>query len=124
MGKNKNKVGTCKCVDYYMDDENNHWVKQVRKKSGKIFELKCQKRVVGNTDFCTVHQDCPKFMKKFTNQEDPEYNPEKWSTPYIEGSHNCYTYFLDTQTKLYTYTGKLCNQAKIYLFNINKIDIK
>ena len=26
MGKNKNKVGTCKCVDYYMDDENNHWV--------------------------------------------------------------------------------------------------
>ena len=96
MGKNKNKIGTCKCVDYYMDDKNNHWVKQVRKKSGKVFELKCQKPVVGNTDFCEDHQNCPKFMKKFTNQDDPEYNPKKWSDPYIEGSHNCYTYFLDT----------------------------
>ena len=29
MGVNKNKVGTCKCVDYYHDEGNNKWVKQV-----------------------------------------------------------------------------------------------
>ena len=27
-------------------------------------------------------------MKKFTNDEEPEYNPDKWSALYIEGSHN------------------------------------
>lgn len=33
-------------------------------------------------------------------------------------------YFFDNKTYLYTYTGILCFQAKQYLFNINKIDIK
>ena len=79
MGKNKNKVGTCKCVDYYQDDKNNFWVKQVRKKNGKVFELKCHKKVKPGTDFCEDHQDCLKFIRKFTNEEEPEYNPDKWS---------------------------------------------
>ena len=26
---------------------------------------------------------------------EPEYNPEHWSEPLIEKSHNCYAYFLD-----------------------------
>ena len=60
MGKNKNKVGTCKCVDYYTD-ENNYWVKQVRKKNGKVFELKCHKKVKPGIDFCEDHQDCLKL---------------------------------------------------------------
>ena len=30
------------------------------------------------------------------NNEEEDYNPDKWSEPYIEGSHNCYAYFLDT----------------------------
>lgn len=33
-------------------------------------------------------------------------------------------YLFDNKTYLYTYTGILCEQAKRYLFNINKIDIK
>jgi hypothetical protein len=28
-----------------------------------------------------------------------DYDPEKWKHPYIEGSHNCYTYFLNDQIK-------------------------
>ena len=27
MGRNKNKVGTCKCVDYYTDENNDFYVK-------------------------------------------------------------------------------------------------
>jgi hypothetical protein len=96
MGRNKNKVGTCKCLDYYTDDNNDYYVKQVKKPNKKIFDLKCSNPVHGNTDFCEKHQDCPKFFKKFLNSEEPVYNPSKWSEPYIEGSHNCYTYFLDS----------------------------
>ena len=36
-----------------------------------------------------------KFLKKFTTGDEPEYDPESWSEPSIEGSHNCYAYFLD-----------------------------
>ena len=96
MSKNKNRVGTCKCVDYYKDSENNKWVKQVRKTNGNIFELKCNNRALPGTNFCAKHKNCKKFLKKFARDEEPEYNPSRWSKPYIEGSHNCYTYFLDT----------------------------
>ena len=30
---------------------------------------------------------------------EPEYQPELWSNPYIEGSHNCYSYFLNRQVR-------------------------
>ena len=33
------------------------------------------------------------------NFSEPEYEPENWSDPYIQGSHNCYAYFLDDQIK-------------------------
>lgn len=96
MVKNPNTSGICKCVDYYKDENNNTWVKQVRKKNGKIQELKCNRKCLKGSDFCEIHQKCPDFLNKFVNNEEPEYNPEEWSQPYIEGSHNCYTYFLDT----------------------------
>ena len=49
---NKNKSGTCKCIDYYTDDKNYNYVKQVRKKSGAIHEVKCNNKVEGNNHFC------------------------------------------------------------------------
>lgn len=111
MGVNKNKVGTCKCVDYYHDEGNNKWVKQVRRKSGKVVELKCPNKVKGDTSFCEKHQNCPEFLKKFVNKGEPEYNPDRWSEPYIEGSHNCYTYFLDTiYPNLIKKCEKLCKK--------------
>ena len=30
---------------------------------------------------------------------EPNYNPDDWSDPLIEGSHNCYTYFLDDRVR-------------------------
>ena len=64
MYKNKNKVGTCKCVDYYKDGENNKWVKQVRKTNGTIFELKCNNRAIGATNLCAKHQNCKNFYSQ------------------------------------------------------------
>lgn len=86
----------CKCVDYYIDENNNNYVKQMVRKNGDLIEVKCNKKIVNNTDFCEKHQNCKQFLKKFLNNEEEDYNPEKWSHPYIEGSHNCYAYFLDT----------------------------
>ncbi len=87
---------TCKCVDYFIDKNNNKYVRQRQRKNGDLIELRCKNKVYKNTNFCKKHQDCPKFLKNFLNNEEEEYNPGKWSNPYIEGSHNCYAYFLDT----------------------------
>jgi len=49
----------------------------------------------------TKKNECSKFHKckcKFGNYMtgyEPIYNPEDWSDPTIEGSHNCYAYFLN-----------------------------
>ena len=34
-------------------------------------------------------------MIKLMSESEPNYNPDAWSNPIIEGSHNCYSYFLD-----------------------------
>ena len=111
MPRNINKTGTCKCVDFFKDKNNNNYVKQTKKENGDIVELKCNNKVVDGTHFCSQHQECPKFLKQFVNDDQPEYNPEKWSQPYIEGSHNCYAYFLDTIFKdLIKKCEKLCKK--------------
>ena len=111
MSGNRNKIGTCKCVDYFKDKNNNSYVRQVRRHSGEIQEIKCNRKVEDGKDFCRKHRNCDKFLKKFTNKEEPKYDPSKWEQPYIEGSHNCYAYFLDTIYKdLVKKCSKLCKQ--------------
>jgi len=111
MSSNRNKIGTCKCVDYFKDDDNNSYVRQVRRHSGEIQEIKCNRKVEHGKDFCKKHRHCDKFLKKFTNKEEPKYDPSKWGQPYIEGSHNCYAYFLDTiYDDLVKKCSKLCKE--------------
>tara|TARA_B100001057_G_scaffold450734_1_gene493079 strand:- start:1072 stop:1845 length:774 start_codon:yes stop_codon:yes gene_type:complete len=83
----------CKCVDYYKEN-NNYFVKQ------KIIgntptEIRCNKYAQKGSDFCEEHKNCKQFLKQFTNGEEPELNYMKWAHPYVEGSHNCYAYFLN-----------------------------
>lgn len=44
---------------------------------------------------CKDYNKCKKKMVKLMSESEPNYNPEAWSNPIIEGSHNCYSYFLD-----------------------------
>ena len=91
------RKNTCKCIDYYVDKKtNNKYVRQRQRENGDLIEVRCKKKVYNKTDFCKEHQNCKQFLKRFTNNEEEEYNPSKWTNPYIEGSHNCYAYFLDT----------------------------
>ena len=111
MSTNRNKVGTCKCVDYFIDDKNLSYVRQVRKTNGNIQEIKCNRKVEPGSDFCKKHKNCKSFLKRFVNNEEPKYNPSRWEAPYIEGSHNCYAYFLDTiYDDLVKKCSKLCKK--------------
>lgn len=56
---------------------------------------RCNKQVISGTDFCDDHQNCMSTLRKFTSGYEPAYKPKDWSHPYIEASHNCYSYFLD-----------------------------
>jgi len=106
---NTNRKGTCKCVDYY-EDNQNLFVKQ-KVINGVPTELKCNKPVKDGQHFCDKHKDCKNFLKKFTTGEEPDYDPGMWAHPYVEGSHNCYAYFLnDVMTSLKKKCEDICHK--------------
>lgn len=56
---------------------------------------RCSKIVISGTDFCGDHQGCASALRKYTSGYEPSFKPADWTHPYIESSHNCYSYFLD-----------------------------
>jgi len=60
---------------------------------------RCTNTALNNSDFCELHQDCQSYLRKFLSGSEPEYQPKLWADPYIESSHNCYSYFLNRQVK-------------------------
>lgn len=99
--KNNNR---CMCVDY--DVKSNDFNME-----NNVDYRRCKNKVFRNTDFCEKHQKCQSFLKLFTNGFEEDYNPTKWDHPYVEGSHNCYSYFLDDiQQVLITKCKKSCKK--------------
>ena len=84
-----NKVKRCMCIDYKTMNDF------------KTYD-RCKNNAVNNTDFCDLHQNCKSYLRNFLSGYEPEYQPQLWSDPYIEGSHNCYSYFLNRQVKAVT----------------------
>jgi hypothetical protein len=84
--KKPSKTKRCMCINY---------------KSINDFKTydRCSRIAIKNTDFCELHQDCKSYLRNFLSGDEPEYKPELWSDPYVEGSHNCYSYFLNRQIK-------------------------
>lgn len=73
----------CNCFDY-----NNYPTNKIRE---------CQLR--NNSRRCNNYNKCKTIFSSYMSKSEPDYNPEEWSEPLIEGSHNCYTYFLDDKIK-------------------------
>jgi hypothetical protein len=78
----------CMCINYSM--------------KGTKFSLKdnkhahrCNRKVKPGSDFCSLHQNCKNFLRNYLSGYEPKYDTKLWNHPYIEGSHNCYAYFLD-----------------------------
>ncbi len=76
---------------------------------------KCNKDAVNGTDFCENHQDCMGFSKLFVNGEELDYDPKEWNDkPNVKNSHNCYTYFLNSQINpIFTKCSNLIKDAKL-----------
>ena len=73
------RENNCNCFD-----SNNYPTKDIKE---------CRKK--NNNSYCRNYNKCKKIFTKFTTGTEPEYNPDNWSEPLIEKSHNCYAYFLD-----------------------------
>ena len=48
---------------------------------------------------CSNYNLCKKFISSLMSGSEPDYEPENWSNPLINNSHNCYAYFLDDKIK-------------------------
>ena len=82
----KEKEKRCMCINYKNHNDFQSYDR-------------CTNKAIQNTDFCDLHQNCKSYLRNFLNGYEPEYQPINWSNPYVEGSHNCYSYFLNRQVK-------------------------
>lgn len=48
-----------------------------------------------NNSKCSKYNKCKILFSSFMSGNEPDYSPDEWSNPIIEGSHNCYAYFLN-----------------------------
>lgn len=82
----KRKEDKCQCYN-----SKNHPSKNIRE---------CVHR--NNNRNCKSYNKCKTIFSKLTSGDEPEYDPDDWSDPPIEGSHNCYAYMVnekDTRIK-------------------------
>ena len=60
---------------------------------------RCQNIAIKGSNFCQLHQDCKSYLRQFLSGYEPSPDQQLWKDPLIEGSHNCYSYFLNRQVK-------------------------
>ena len=74
-----NKENSCNCFD-----SNNHPDSNVSECMSK-----------NNSNYCEDYNQCKNEFMGYMSESEPKYTPHNWEHPYIKGSHNCYTYFLN-----------------------------
>lgn len=94
----------CMCIDYNVNSSTGDYDMENNQDYRR-----CKNTVIKGSDYCKKHQNCKGFVKKFTNGAELEYNVKEWEHPYVKGTHNCYSYFLnDIQQKLKKKCDKMC----------------
>ena len=95
INKNPNR---CMCINYKSLNDFNTYDR-------------CQNTIINNTNFCQLHQQCKSYLRQFLSGSENEPDEELWKDPLIEGSHNCYSYFLNRQIKaVKEKCNELCNK--------------
>jgi len=95
----------CMCIDYAFNNKNKMTINH------NVQGHKCQNEVSSGQDFCSKHKNCLKFAQKFVSGNEPSYQPDAWNNNQeVKGSHNCYTYFLNSHIKP---VKEKCRQLKI-----------
>ena len=46
---------------------------------------------------CSAYNSCRRILGRSLSGYEPNYMPEDWNDPLVEGTHNCYMYFLNDQ---------------------------
>lgn len=88
---NNKLYNRCVCLDYDISPVTNEFI------FDEMTEFKrCRNRALNNSNTCKKHVDCKKFMALFTNGYELDFEPTIWnSNVFVQGSHNCYAYFLN-----------------------------
>jgi len=88
----------CMCINYKsMNDFNTY--------------DRCPNTAINGTDFCQLHQNCKSYLRQFLSGSEPDPDINLWKDPLIEGSHNCYSYFLNRQVKaVKEKCNEICNK--------------
>lgn len=58
---------------------------------------RCSNIALDGSDFCQLHQNCKSYLRQFLSGSEPHPDEDLWKDPLVEGSHNCYSYFLNRQ---------------------------
>lgn len=93
---NDKNTNRCMCVDYKSTGTNKFSVLHNKNLH------RCNSMKMKGSDFCEKHQNCMGFVQQFLSGYEPQYSKEEleyWKHPYVEGSHNCYAFFLNQMTQ-------------------------
>ena len=82
------QTNRCYCIDYKFNKKGEFSTKS----NPGLY--RCKRKAVDGTNFCKLHMNCKSYLNKFVSGDEYDYEPNKWKIPEIEGSHNCYSYFL------------------------------
>ena len=88
----KGEIETCNKILVERENDCNCFVDS-NKEFPDLNVSRCMREK--NTKKCRDYNTCKKKFIKFMSNSEPNYDPDSWSSPIIEGSHNCYTYFLN-----------------------------
>lgn len=74
----------CMCINYKSINDFNTYDR-------------CSNNALDGSDFCQLHQNCKSYLRQFLSGSEYDNDMHLWNDPLVEGSHNCYSYFLNRQ---------------------------
>ena len=91
---NVNKIKICNTVLVSKDSDCNCF-KGNKPRTQHEYDNSHHCKNVRNKKDCNSYKKCRTLFGTFMSYDEPDYIPEDWKDPLVEGSHNCYAYFLD-----------------------------
>ena len=87
-----NHKNQCMCIDYDFDNNGKYTL------SNNPNQDRCKNKTHNGRSFCDKHKNCHQFLR-MASVTGYEPGQADWKHPYVEGSHNCYSYFVDDINK-------------------------
>ena len=84
-----------KCNNYILENNDKCNIFNEEGNPVKYTDYQKKRKDEKNNKGCDNYHLCRDYISSFMSGDEPEYDPKSWSDPSIEGSHNCYAYFLD-----------------------------